>query len=68
MEESFGSINGILHSGNPPQKLSEIKDYLESIYCGTSAVDFSAVEVTLIYVKSWLERRAYTNSTAVLII
>ena len=40
------SSNGLLYNSNGSiQTLSDVKSFLESIYCGSTSVDFSAVEV-----------------------
>ena len=42
------SSNGLLYNSNGSiQTLSDVKSFLESIYCGSTSVDFSAVEVII---------------------
>ena len=46
-DQTFSNVEGILHGPQPPTALSDIWTYLEKIYCGTMAVDFSTVEVQI---------------------
>ena len=39
------STNGLVFGSSSLSSISDVKSYLESIYCGTMSVDFSAVEV-----------------------
>ena len=50
--QSLESSSGILYGPDSFSSVSDVKSYLESIYCGTMAVDFSAVEVS--YVKPFM--------------
>ena len=43
--DSFTSVKSLISGIESMQSLSEIQSHLESIYCGSAAVDFSAIEV-----------------------
>ena len=54
LHDSFSSVSSLISATNyksykatSMQTLSDIKSLLESIYCGSTAVDFSAIEVRL---------------------
>ena len=50
LHDSFSSVSSLISGSSQAtsmQTLSDIKSHLESIYCGSTAVDFSAIEVRL---------------------
>ena len=47
LHDSILSATSLISGADSMQTLSDIKAHLESIYCGSTAVDFSAVEVRL---------------------